>query len=71
MGPRPGIRPSSTKSGGYFRRRSSSFEIVPDEKNSRIFFAVLVPMPPILVSSFSERACRSPRYEEIASIAFS
>jgi hypothetical protein len=32
---------------------------------------VLGPTPSIAVSSFSESACRSPRYEEIASRAFS
>ena len=69
FGPSPGSDASSTNSGGYFARSSSSFARRPAWKNSRIFFAVLAPMPSIAVSSFSDSPASSPGWEAIASIA--
>ncbi len=67
LGPSPWMRSSSTTLRGCFCRRPSSFSTFPFSRSSRIFSAVLLPIPSICCSS---RAVSRPRSLACAEIAW-
>ncbi len=71
FGPRPWIRSSSTTLRGCFWRRPSSFSTFPFSNSSRIFSAVLLPIPSICCSSRAVSRPRSVACAEIACAALS
>ena len=67
FGPSPWIRSSATTPGGCFWRSASSFATRPVSSSSRIFSAVLLPIPSIFWSSL---VVSTPRSVACAAIAW-
>ncbi len=71
FGPRPWMRSSATTAGGCFWRSASSLATLPVSMSSRIFSAVLLPMPSIFCSSLTVSCPRSLACAVIACAALS